>query len=534
MTGPADSSNGHQLPANLRDRLVLLVRRLRAAGVRSSPGDAITALAALEHVDLGDVAEVRAALRTVLAHRREDLPLVDRALDAFLWGDPIPFDATGRPGALGTGFGPGSWPNPVVPDGLVDGDEIGQGQGNGQGMATAEREGQRAPQERQQLQERQQEGERPRQGDGEGAGHGQGHGQEDGEEAGQGSGEGRAEPPWQQGGDEQTGVDTALEIILGAAQGLSRQDRPLGHDGPTDADEPGTWTARAGGSPGGYSPLAVLTRRDVQLLDARERQAVMAAARLLGRWLATRPSRRFVRARKGAIDGRRALREAARRAGDLTRWPRRRRRRERLRLVCLLDVSGSMDVYSQLFLHFLHGLQHAGGRVETFAIGTRLTRLTPVLLTPRPEVAMARAAAVTVDWSGGTRLGECLWVFLQRYGSLLDRETVMLVVSDGLDRGDLDLLDRTLRACRRRVRALVWMNPLAGDPRYEPRAQGMQVALPYIDVLAPAHNVESLVRLADLLARQPRVVGRHGRRPFRWLGLAPAGARDDGVQEGHR
>ena len=301
----------------------------------------------------------------------------------------------------------------------------------------------------------------------------------------------------------------------GDREGSGRRDGS--HDPSTPADEPGPWLARAGGSPGGYSPLAVLTRRDLQLLRPQERTLVLRAARRLGRWLATRPSRRFVRTRKGAIDGRRALREAARKAGDLTRWPRRRRRPDRPRLVCLLDVSGSMDVYSQLFLHFLYGLQQAGGRVETFAMGTRLTRLTPVLRLPRVDRAMALAAAVTADWSGGTRLGDCLWTLLQRYRGLLDGDTVLVVVSDGLDRGDLNLLGRCLRECRRRVRGLVWMNPLAGDPRYEPRAQGMQVALPYIDVLAPAHSVDSLVRLVDLLARRPRL----GRRRPRSTG--PAG-----------
>src|SRR5690606_28442189 len=138
--------------------------------------------------------------------------------------------------------------------------------------------------------------------------------------------------------------------------------------------------------------------------------------------------------------------------------------------------------------HFLHALQHAGGRVETFAFGTRLTRLTPVLRNPRPEVALQRASAVTVDWSSGPRIGECLWTFYNRYGGLLDRDTVLIVVSDGLDRGDVELLDRSLRVCRQRVRALIWMNPLASDPRYEPRTRGMRVALPYIDVLIPAHD----------------------------------------------
>lgn len=492
--------------ANLRDHLVLLVRRLRAAGLHTGPGDAVTALAALEHVDLGDPLEVRAALRIVLARRREELPVIDRVLDAFFWGEPVTPRDHGPAGAIRAvdpAAGPGG-----ADDGLWDlssafrdaeTESASDGRAGGEGAQPTPSAGDDRPDP------------------------GEGHPMPGEGTPGRSDAEERADAVL-------AVLSTALgnlpatSIDRGRTSGTAGDpgDHPSeasagGGAGSTEAgrdpraDEPGSWRARAGGGVGGYSPLAVLTRRDVQLLDARDRQVIMTAARHVGRWLATRPSRRFVRAGKGAIDGRRALREAARKAGDLVRWPRRRRRPGRLRLVGALDVSGSMDVYSQLFLHFLYSLQQGGGRVETFAIGTRLTRLTTVLRTPRPEVAIARAAAVTVDWSGGTRLGECLWALAQRFGHLLDRDTVLLVISDGLDRGDLALLDRAIRACRRRVGALVWLNPLAGDPRYEPRSQGMQVALPYVDVLAPAHNLESLVRLARWLRQRSRRLERHRR-----------------------
>ncbi|QIA27428.1 VWA domain-containing protein [Thermaerobacter sp. PB12/4term] len=643
----------------LRDHVIHLVRRLRAAGVPTSPADAVNVLAALEHVDLEDPAEVRAALRVVLARRPEHLAVVERALDAFFWGEPVnrrlpewlarrrpgqagpvadsgssgyPGDPARGPWGVGDGeppsgvppsvadltgasaanaasagaasanataggtaaasadaatvpsagataataaspseamaaAGPGSIPglgspygptgfpvhdpslagvDPLVPDitalpgrpgdrydphgsdlmadpaeladylimvllspaGTVslagpDGAPGARGDATGPGPDT------------------------PGGGWGSGA-QGAGSPNPDdphtaGHEPSRGPGQRDA------GGHDPTAAGAGGEAPGG--QGPSGQG-PGGQGGsPGSEDAPASslaWRARAGGSPGGYSPLAVLTRRDVHVLDDASRRLVMAAARELGRRLATRPSRRFVRARKGPIDGRRALREAARKAGDLFRWPRRRRRPGQLRLVAVLDVSGSMDVYSQLFLHFLHGLQQQGGRVETFALGTRLTRLTSVLRTPRPEIAMARAATVTVDWSGGTRLGEGLWALAQRYGYLLDPDTVLLVISDGLDRGNLDLLDRALRWCRRRVRAVVWMNPLAGDPRYEPLARGMQVALPHIDVLAPAHSLQSLVELALWLRRHPSTFRQLHRRnrpgARRYLSRTGAGA----------
>ena len=466
--------NGTVRHANLRDRVISLVRRLRSRGVRASPGDAVTALESLSCVDVGDPAEVRLALLLSLAHRMEDLPIVDRCLDEFFWGEGV----QGHPGAHPAAVG---WFDPdeaaADPELGEEGGDPGGDEAGGPGIGDPGPDG---ASERDHL---------------------------GGDSADNPAGGASPEPSPDRKRHER-------DAVLVAALGLGPESRRAGEDpegtGGSGQGDPagdngfGASTARGGGSPGGYSPIAVLTRRDFQQLEEAERRQVERMAAQLGRLWATRPSRRFARSRSGRIDGRRALREAARRAGDLTRWPRRRPRIRKPRLVCLLDVSGSMDVYSQVFLHFLHALQHAGGRVETFAFGTRLTRLTPALRSPRAEVALARAAAVTADWSGGTRMGECLRVFLGRYGALLDRDTVLLVVSDGLDRGDLDLLDRCLRACRRRVRSLIWLNPLAGDPRYEPRAQGMRVALPYVDVLAPAHNIESLAQLVVVLQRQSK------------------------------
>ncbi|PZN04330.1 MAG: hypothetical protein DIU76_08885 [Bacillota bacterium] len=496
-----DTPNGQDTPTkNLRDHVILLVRRLRAMGLPTSPADAVNALAALEHVDLGDPAEVRSALRLVLARRPEDLPVLERELDAFFWGDPVRQRLPGwlarrRPAATSATSDPVGdrhHGDPADDSHPPDRDPLSEA------ASASSRSSPGHPDARSDSRSAAEAGDEPAGGDP--AGHPDDGTGPTAEAAGSRATDGDPDHPRAPGAD--SVQDLGLHLILAVLPAAASAGAGTGVEADGSSHGSRAWQARAGGSPGGYSPLAVLTRRDVQLLHDEDRRLVMAAASQLGRWLATRPSRRFVRARKGAIDGRRALREAARKAGDLFQWPRRRRRAGRLRLVAVLDVSGSMDVYSQLFLHFLHGLQQQGGRVETFAVGTRLTRLTTVLRTPRPEAAMARAAAVTADWSGGTRLGEGLWRLADRYGHLLDRDTVLLVISDGLDRGDLGLLDRALRACRRRVRALIWLNPLAGDPRYEPLARGMQVALPYVDVLAPAHSLESLVQLSQELRRQ--------------------------------
>jgi hypothetical protein len=138
---------------------------------------------------------------------------------------------------------------------------------------------------------------------------------------------------------------------------------------------------------------------------------------------------------------------------------------------------------------------------EIFAFNTELVRLTPALKPGRIDLALARLPAEVPDWSGGTKIGECLADFADHYlDPLVDHRTVVLILSDGLDRGDVAPLDGALRAIKARARRVLWLNPLAGDPRYEPTARAMAAALPHLDRLLPAHNLESLERILPLLA----------------------------------
>ena len=151
-------------------------------------------------------------------------------------------------------------------------------------------------------------------------------------------------------------------------------------------------------------------------------------------------------------------------------------------------------------------LRRVARRSEIFAFNTALVRLTHLLRpgTLRPgliEGTLSRLAAEVPDWSGGTRIGECLRAFTERYlASLVDRQTVVLILSDGLDRGDVAPVAAAMRALRARARGILWLNPLAGDARYQPTARAMTAALPYVDRLLPAHNLESLERLLPHLS----------------------------------
>ena len=254
----------------------------------------------------------------------------------------------------------------------------------------------------------------------------------------------------------------------------------------------------------GYSPDAVLRRKPFEEISGAELQAMERLMARLTLRLATRPSRRLAPAPRGAVDLRRSFRRAVAHGGEFLSLARRARPVERARLVVLCDTSGSMDPYTRFLLTFvlaLHRASRSSRSTEIFAFNTSLVRLTPFLRPGRVDLALARLAARVPDWSGGTRIGECLAAFASGYlDELVDSRTVVLILSDGLDRGDLAPLQGALRALRRRARRVLWLNPLAGDRRYEPTARAMAAALPWIDRLLPAHNLESLERLLPLLS----------------------------------
>jgi uncharacterized protein with von Willebrand factor type A (vWA) domain len=252
----------------------------------------------------------------------------------------------------------------------------------------------------------------------------------------------------------------------------------------------------------GWSPQALLRQKDFARCTAAELAAMERFLSRLALSLATRPSRRRVPARgRGAPDLRRSLRGALGTGGELLRIARRARAVERPKLVVLCDTSGSMDAYARLLLAFVLSLKRAAPGTEVFAFNTALTRLTPWLAAGKVEATLSRLAREVPDWSGGTRIGDCLAGFVERYlDGVVSSKSVVLVLSDGLDRGDPKPLADALSAIRARAKKLLWLNPLAGDPQYQPTARGMAAALPFLDHLAPAHSLEALEALLPHLA----------------------------------
>jgi len=228
-------------------------------------------------------------------------------------------------------------------------------------------------------------------------------------------------------------------------------------------------------------------------------------SRLIARLRLLAPRRRTSRRRPaadGALDLRRTLRRALRSGGELQLLSRRARSLRRRRLILLLDVSGSMTAYGRALVALAHAAVRSDRRFEAFAFGTRLTRLTRALDTARPDDAYRRAADATVDWDGGTRIGDSLAEFLDRYGHPgLARGAIVVICSDGLDVGDPAVVRSQMARLGRLAHQVVWLNPLAASPAYEPLARGMAAALPHVDVFASGHSLASLEQVAAVVER---------------------------------
>ena len=252
-----------------------------------------------------------------------------------------------------------------------------------------------------------------------------------------------------------------------------------------------------------YSAWEALRHKDFADLSEEEIEAVRRLIASLNWRLGERRTRRFRPGSGPALDLRRAIRHNLRHDGEILYWPRRVHPFKPRPLVVLADISGSMERYSRLLLHFVYGLTLGLGRpVESFVFGTRLTRITKQLQHKRIDRALREVAATVNDWSGGTRIGESLRRFNVEWGRrVLGRGAVVLLISDGWDRGDPALLMTEMARLQRSAHRLIWLNPLLGSPEYEPLTRGMQAALPYVDDFLPVHNVKSLEALGNVLSR---------------------------------
>ncbi len=379
---------------NLLHNLILFGRLLRGLGLDVNPGRMIDLVHALKHIEVGRKPDFYHAARSLLVHRREDLPLFDQAFELFWRKPPEAGWVTVELGLLNQRRR--SRRPLVTPPPLRDSEQTPQ-------------EGESQPQSDQ--------------------------------------------PP-------------ILQVTVT------------------------------------YSDREVLRRKDFSELTGEELTAIKQLMAELVWQLGERRTRRRQPGRGQLLDLRRTVRRNLRYGGEVLIWARREPKFKPRPLVVLADISGSMERYTRLLLHFIYSLTAGLDQpVEAFVFSTRLTRITRQLRDRDVDRALREVSLAVPDWSGGTRIGESLKIFNFEWGRrVLGRGSVVLLISDGWDRGDVDLLRREMARLQRSCRRLIWLNPLLGSPEYEPLTRGMQAALPYVDDFLPVHNLASLEDLAGRLS----------------------------------
>jgi uncharacterized protein with von Willebrand factor type A (vWA) domain len=392
---------------NFAQRALAFARLLRRAGVKTTTGQAMDFVRAIEHIDISRREEFREAARACLVTHKDDLPVFDRLFDLYWRAKPEYTD----------GLLQQPDPNDLIELAPEEGEEAEETEGSSI------------------------EGARGR----------------------------RLE---------------AIEAIEEAEEGEGSETESL-----ADAFS--------------YSPAEILREKDFADFTEDELAQIRRFMQQLTWQIGRRRSRRKVASPKGRfMDPRRTMRRSLQSGGVPLTLARRRTKTKPRQLVVICDVSGSMDRYSRILLQFIYAVENGMAKVEAFVFGTRLTRVTRLLKHQDIDEAMRRVAREVQDWSGGTRIGQSLQSFNQEWARrVLRNGAVVLIISDGWDRGDPQLLAQEMARLQRSCYRLIWLNPLLGSPRYEPLTRGMQAALPYIDDFMPIHNFASLEALAKHLSQ---------------------------------
>ncbi len=252
-----------------------------------------------------------------------------------------------------------------------------------------------------------------------------------------------------------------------------------------------------------FSPVALLEKRDLSCFDRKDIQIAQLILKNMMSPFRLSEGRRFKRSRRpGDIDFRLILKKSIRAGGIPLELFYRRRKKRFKKLVILADVSGSMDRYARFVMPFIMGLRGVGSRADVYVFSTSLTPITRLVRKLSIDKALEKISEVVPDWSGGTRIGDSLREFNERFGPKhLNRRTIAVIMSDGWDLGAKSILKREMETLAGRVHCVLWLNPLAGDPEYKPLCRGMQTVLPYIDHFLAANSLESLRRAGRTLSK---------------------------------
>lgn len=253
-----------------------------------------------------------------------------------------------------------------------------------------------------------------------------------------------------------------------------------------------------------YSPAERLLEKDFGTFGDEDLEALKKAISLIAQKIKIKKSLRKKASNKKThfFDLRRTMRKNLRQGGEIIELAWKIPKKSKTRVVLICDVSGSMECYSRFLIQFLYALQNSLGNVETFVFSTRLSRLTPILKRKGFEEALKKISRTVLDWSGGTNIGGCLKTFNCNYApNLLYGKSIVIIISDGWDRGDENLLHEEIKRLKKRSYRLIWLNPLLCSSKYQPICKGMKTALPFLDQFLPVHNLKSLIYIGEVLHR---------------------------------
>ena len=261
-----------------------------------------------------------------------------------------------------------------------------------------------------------------------------------------------------------------------------------------------------------YSAFEAISKKDFSSFLSGEQKELLEIIKIISKRLANKHSRRYVKAKSSAhVDLKNTINATLRKGLDINQFKYKKQQKRKVNIVLICDVSKSMELYSQFLIEFMYSFQQAVHQLRTFVFSTKLLHLSNALKDSDYKKVLNNLSEQIPYWSGGTRIGESLDQFKRDYGErLLNRDTIVLILSDGWDTGDLDLLESSMKYIHKKSDRVIWLNPLASNPNYEPSTKGMTIALPYIDVFTSAHNLESLKEVVKHLKKRKYRLGGHG------------------------
>jgi uncharacterized protein len=250
-----------------------------------------------------------------------------------------------------------------------------------------------------------------------------------------------------------------------------------------------------------YSFGENLSEKDFSTIPKENLEEVMKIIKEMSKSLAVISNRRHLRANNHKqFDLRNTIRKNLRRGGELMEIVHKKPKKNRIKLVMLCDVSKSMDLYSAFLVQFIYAFQSVYRNIETFVFSNSIHRITNELKNKSFDEAMRELSQQIIGWSGGTQIGFSFQSFTDNYSTqMLDKQTIVLILSDGWDTGEVEILENSMEIIHQKARKIIWLNPLAGNPNFTPTAQGMSVALPFVDIFASVHNVESLRKIGKFI-----------------------------------